>query len=108
VLGCLVRIVDCVLRHEREAARDRQGGRVLRESSGSSIYCTKGKKQGHHEVHQEVGKVARSTGRRGNLRRRRNWPAMLAGGSDSGDGFRRFEAKSMREKRGGEGGGGGG
>jgi hypothetical protein len=52
--------------------------------------------------------VSRSEGRRGNLRRRRNRPAMLAGASDSSDRFHRFEAKSMREKRGGERGGGGG
>jgi hypothetical protein len=33
---------------------------------------------------------------------------MLAGASDSDDRFRRFEAKSTGEKRGGEEGGGGG
>jgi hypothetical protein len=37
-----------VLIQERKwaAAGDRRGGRVLRESSGSSIYCTKGKNEG--------------------------------------------------------------
>jgi hypothetical protein len=42
----LVGELDFVLERDRGAAGDRRGGRELRESSGSSIYCAKGKNKG--------------------------------------------------------------
>jgi hypothetical protein len=42
----LVFLKVLVQERKRFAAGDRRGGRVLRESSSSSIYCTKGKNEG--------------------------------------------------------------
>jgi hypothetical protein len=42
----LVFVKVFVQERKRVVAGDRRGGRVLRESSGSSIYCTKGQNEG--------------------------------------------------------------
>jgi hypothetical protein len=42
----LVFVKVLVQERKRVATGDRRGGRVLRESSGSSIYCTKGQNEG--------------------------------------------------------------
>jgi hypothetical protein len=44
--ACKVGVGDSFQREAGKAAGDRPGGRVLRESSGSSIYCTKGQEEG--------------------------------------------------------------
>jgi hypothetical protein len=55
-LGNVVLLVDFVLERGRGVAGDGRGGRELRESSGSSIYCTKGQNEG-------VTRCARKWGR---------------------------------------------
>jgi hypothetical protein len=96
--------LDFVLPREREAAGDVDGGRCVSVVEVALDLLQVWENKGHEEERHVVGKQIGEKRRTGAYWQDRNRPEIPAGGTKSGDEFRRLETKSAEERKGGEGG----